>query len=117
MEPAHSSGLPPELESLLALWLSKCAEGGIPRADDLKAHELFHIYHHHLLGAAIPKDEGIVWWQMWEEGLATYVSKRLTPACRLRQFVACVPAVVLNEPPCPRAAAARRVLYGLPHGR
>lgn len=43
------------------------------------AHELFHVYHHDVLGAAMPKDEGVVWWQMWEEGLATYVSKRLTP--------------------------------------
>jgi hypothetical protein len=56
--------------------------------DDMPAfftHELFHIYHHDLLGDAIPKDEGVVWWQMWEEGLATYVSKRLTPGISEQQ--------------------------------
>ena len=40
------------------------------------AHELFHIYHRQLMGAAMPSDD-LAWWEMWEEGLATYVSQRL----------------------------------------
>lgn len=43
----------------------------------LFAHELFHAYHHEVLGAAYPKNDLIVWWSMWEEGLATYMSQQL----------------------------------------
>ena len=50
------------------------------RSDDLPAlfeHELFHIYHYEVQGKTFPKSDGGVWWPMWEEGLATYVSQRL----------------------------------------
>jgi hypothetical protein len=41
------------------------------------AHELFHIYHAQILRGVIPKDDSVVWWAMWEEGLATYMSQRM----------------------------------------
>jgi hypothetical protein len=41
------------------------------------AHELFHAYHHEVLGPLYPKNDLIVWWSMWEEGLATYMSQQL----------------------------------------
>jgi hypothetical protein len=40
------------------------------------AHELFHIYHAQVLGLH-PEDDERTWWAMWEEGLATFVSRRL----------------------------------------
>jgi hypothetical protein len=40
------------------------------------AHELFHIYHAQALGVH-PEDDERTWWAMWEEGLATYVSRRM----------------------------------------
>jgi hypothetical protein len=43
-------------------------------------HELFHIYHRQAMGAAYPDGNTGMWWPMWEEGLATYVSQRLTSA-------------------------------------
>jgi hypothetical protein len=38
-------------------------------------HELFHIYQDQVVGPQPP--EGTVWWAMWKEGLATYVSARM----------------------------------------
>lgn len=44
-------------------------------------HELFHIYQAQQLGAAMPADETQpVWWALWDEGLATYVSWKLNPS-------------------------------------
>jgi hypothetical protein len=40
------------------------------------AHELFHIYHAQALGVH-PEDDERTWWAMWEEGLATYVSRQM----------------------------------------
>ncbi|HSM97059.1 MAG TPA: DUF5700 domain-containing putative Zn-dependent protease [Rhizomicrobium sp.] len=40
------------------------------------AHELFHIYHAQALGVH-PEDDDRTWWAMWEEGLATYVSRQM----------------------------------------
>jgi uncharacterized protein YjaZ len=40
------------------------------------AHELFHIYHAQALGVR-PEDDARTWWSMWEEGLATYVSRQM----------------------------------------
>jgi hypothetical protein len=40
------------------------------------AHELFHIYHAQVLGVH-PEDDARTWWAMWEEGLATYVSRQM----------------------------------------
>jgi uncharacterized protein YjaZ len=43
-------------------------------------HELLHIYQAQLLGADVPPDESQpVWWALWNEGLATYVSWKLNP--------------------------------------
>jgi hypothetical protein len=41
-------------------------------------HELFHLYQSQVLGAAEPPDT-LVWWALWNEGLATYVSHELNP--------------------------------------
>jgi hypothetical protein len=50
-------------------------------------HELFHIYHRQVMGARLPDPEGIPWWVMWEEGLATYVSQRLNPTLDAQQVL------------------------------
>lgn len=43
-------------------------------------HELFHIYQAQQLGAAMPAEETQpLWWALWDEGLATYVSWKLNP--------------------------------------
>ncbi|HUQ51636.1 MAG TPA: hypothetical protein VM692_05410 [Gammaproteobacteria bacterium] len=43
-------------------------------------HELFHMYQAQVLGAAVPPDATQpVWWALWNEGLATYVSGQLNP--------------------------------------
>jgi hypothetical protein len=44
-------------------------------------HELFHIYHTQQVGAdRVPPDATQpVWWALWSEGLASYVSWRLNP--------------------------------------
>ncbi|HEX4440468.1 MAG TPA: DUF2268 domain-containing putative Zn-dependent protease [Thermoanaerobaculia bacterium] len=52
----------------------------------LFAHELFHVYHAERILDA-PK---IFYWQMWEEGLASYVSRRLNPDVPESQ-VCCLP--------------------------
>jgi hypothetical protein len=44
-------------------------------------HELFHMYQAQVMGADVPPDATQpVWWALWSEGLATYVSWRLNPA-------------------------------------
>jgi choline dehydrogenase-like flavoprotein len=41
-------------------------------------HELFHIYQAQLIGADVPPDATQpVWWALWNEGLASYVSWKL----------------------------------------
>ncbi len=50
-------------------------------AEDLPGffqHELFHLYQSQVLGADEPP-ETLVWWALWNEGLATYVSHELNP--------------------------------------
>jgi hypothetical protein len=43
-------------------------------------HELTHIYQAQQIGAAVPSDaQQPVWWALWNEGLATYVSWKLNP--------------------------------------
>ena len=43
-------------------------------------HELFHVYQAQQVGAAAPPDDTQpVWWALWNEGLATYVSWKLNP--------------------------------------
>ena len=41
-------------------------------------HELFHLYQSQVLGLDEPP-ETLVWWALWNEGLATYVSHELNP--------------------------------------
>jgi len=53
----------------------------------LAVHELFHVYH----AERIPSPPEAFYWQMWEEGLASYVSRRLNPDVPESQ-VCCVPA-------------------------
>jgi hypothetical protein len=74
-------------------------------------HELFHIYHREVQAAAFPKDDDVVWWRMWEEGLATYVSQRLNPALSPQQ-VLLFPAdmVVRMQAPGATSRAARQML-------
>lgn len=54
------------------------------------AHELFHIYHAEALGVH-PEDDDRTWWAMWEEGLATYVSRQMNMP-QTEQQVLWVPA-------------------------
>jgi hypothetical protein len=43
-------------------------------------HELFHMYQAQQIGADAPTDDNQpVWWALWNEGLATYVSWKLNP--------------------------------------
>jgi len=43
-------------------------------------HELFHMYQAQQLGENVPADdEQPLWWALWNEGLASYVSWRLNP--------------------------------------
>jgi hypothetical protein len=43
-------------------------------------HELFHIYQAQVLGAEVPSGaQEPVWWSLWNEGLASYVSWKLNP--------------------------------------
>ena len=43
-------------------------------------HELFHIYQAQAMGPDVPPDATQpVWWALWNEGLATYVSWKLNP--------------------------------------
>jgi hypothetical protein len=52
----------------------------------LVIHELFHVYH----AERIPKAPEVFYWQMWEEGLASYVSRKLNPDVAESE-VCCVP--------------------------
>ncbi len=48
-------------------------------------HELFHLYQSQVLGPQEPPD-ALVWWALWNEGLATYVSHQLNPELTLAQI-------------------------------
>ncbi len=51
-------------------------------------HELFHIHHSEVLGDAEPAgNEPPVWWALWKEGLATYVSQRMNPDLSLQEVL------------------------------
>lgn len=51
------------------------------------SHELFHIYHRQVIGARMPDPDNLVWWSLWEEGLATYVSQRMNPGLDAQQVL------------------------------
>jgi hypothetical protein len=50
-------------------------------------HEIFHLYHRQVTGARAPQGEEPVWWTMWVEGLATYVSQRMNPGLDAQQVL------------------------------
>jgi Predicted Zn-dependent protease (DUF2268) len=54
----------------------------------LVVHELFHVYQDEV----IANDPGTISWALWQEGLATYVSRRLNPGVP-EQKVCCLPAI------------------------
>jgi hypothetical protein len=68
------------------------------------AHELFHIYHRQVMGARMPSPDSLIWWEMWEEGLATYVSQRLTPGLDAQQ-VLWLPQDIVQRMQAPGATA------------
>ncbi len=54
----------------------------------LVAHELFHVYH----GEVVDESPKVFYWSMWEEGLASYVSRRLNPGIPEAK-ICCLPAI------------------------
>lgn len=54
----------------------------------LVVHELFHVHH----DAVVPNSPHRLYWAVWKEGLATYVSRRLNPNVAETQ-VCCLPDV------------------------
>ena len=68
------------------------------------AHELFHIYHRQVMGARMPDPDNVTWWEMWEEGLATYVSQRLNPGLDAQQ-VLWLPSDIVQRMQAPGATA------------
>jgi hypothetical protein len=54
----------------------------------LAVHELFHVHHGNLL----PKASEAFFWSMWREGLATYVSRRMSPELT-EQEACCLPPI------------------------
>ncbi len=58
------------------------------RLTPLVVHELFHLHHN----AVVPNAPDRLYWAVWKEGLATYVSRRLNPDVAETQ-VCCLPDV------------------------
>jgi hypothetical protein len=65
----------------------------------LFVHELFHVYH----GQVVPDGPSTVSWGLWEEGLATYVSRKLNPDTP-EQKVCCLPPLDAMNEDLPRIA-------------
>lgn len=73
-------------------------------------HELFHIHHSDVLGDAAPSgNDPTVWWALWQEGLATYVSHRMNPNLSLQE-VLWFPADLAETAGPRRAEIAARLL-------
>ena len=70
----------------------------------LFAHELFHVYH----AERIPKPPEAFYWQMWEEGLASYVSRRLNPDVPESQVCCVPPAEPIDAVPSGRRSSPAR---------
>jgi hypothetical protein len=66
----------------------------------LVVHELFHVYH----GQVVPDAPETVSWGLWEEGLATYVSRKLNPQVP-EQKACCLPPLETMKGELPRVAA------------
>jgi hypothetical protein len=72
-------------------------------------HELFHQYHHQIAPEII--DDRAAWAYMWEEGLATYVSRRMSPGVTADQALM-IPAR-LTELAGPHLSALARQLLDI----
>lgn len=81
--------------------------------DDMAAfftHELFHVYHRQVMAGRQPS-ENVVWWSLWEEGLATYMSKALNePVAEQRVLGFPVDMAQQMEKPGMRKLAAQQML-------
>ena len=66
----------------------------------LVVHELFHVYQ----GQVVKDPPETVSWSLWEEGLATYVSRKLNPGVP-EQKVCCLPPLEPIQADLPRIAA------------
>jgi len=75
----------------------------------LFAHELFHVYHRQVLGKTLEKNFGVVWWGTWLEGLASYVSYRITAGATPQQALPFPTDLVarMEAPGVMKLAAAR----------
>ena len=75
----------------------------------LFSHELFHVYHRQALGKTLEQNFGVVWWGAWVEGLASYVSYRITPGATPKQALAWPSGMVerMQAPGVMKLAAAR----------
>lgn len=72
-------------------------------------HELFHIYQAQAMGPDIPPDETQpVWWALWNEGLATYVSWKLNPTLTSAEIFWIPPD--MEEQMQPKLATAARLM-------
>jgi len=65
----------------------------------LFAHELFHVYH----GQIVKQPSEALYWHLWEEGLATYVSRSLNPDLP-EDKICCLPDVSAVRPVLPTIA-------------
>src|ERR1700733_13097625 len=77
---------------------------GPGRMPSFFAHELFHIYHRQVMGSRMPDPDNFTWWEMWEEGLATYVSQQLNPGLDAQQ-VLWLPQDIVQRMQAPGATA------------
>ena len=66
----------------------------------LVVHELFHVYHDEV----VPEDPGTIAWGLWQEGLATYVSRKLNLNVA-EQDVCCLPKIDPVKDELPRISA------------
>jgi hypothetical protein len=66
-------------------------------------HELFHMYHHQIVPQVT--DNRAAWAYMWEEGLATFVSQRMSPGTTADQVLMLPPRLFeLADPVLPMLA-------------
>lgn len=81
--------------------------------DDMSAfftHELFHVYHRQVMAGRQP-EENVVWWSLWEEGMATYMSKALNePLTEQRSLGFPIDMVQQMAKPGMRKLAAQQML-------
>jgi hypothetical protein len=76
-------------------------------------HELFHMYQAQAMGADVPPDATQpVWWALWNEGLATYVSWKLNPTLTSEEIFWVPPDMEAQMQP-KLAQAARLMLADL----